>query len=154
MWWRKTTDLFLWALMQRVWTEHLLRLTPKALVEPCIDGSRHPPHAGQKANRCCFSVWVAFPMWRDMQHIVSLRTSATGYRLLFQKCQNFVYQPLHIKHICYRAIGASPQGTGKELACIESGLQMHFASNNKSYYNPSFPTDPLKKISLKLWLKC
>lgn len=90
--------------------------------------------------------WVAFPVWRDMQHTISLRVSAAGYRLLFQKCQNFVYQPLHIKHICYRAVDASPQETGKELAYIESGFHTHFARNNKGYYNPAFPNDPLKKI--------
>ena len=84
-----------------------------------------------------------------MQHIISLRISATGYRLLFQKCQNVVYQPLDIKHICYRAVGASPQETGKELAYIESGFHMHFSRNNKGYCNPAFSDDPSKKF-LKL----
>lgn len=68
----------------------------------------------------------------------------------FSEVSEFVYQPLHIKHICYRAIGASPQETGKELACVESGFHMHFARNNKGYYNPAFPNDPLKKFFLKL----
>ena len=155
MWCKKTTDLLLWALMLSVWTEQLPRLIPKALVDSCMDGSRHPPHTGQKAKCSHFSIWVPLPVWRDVQHTVSLKISATGYRLLFQKCHNVVYQPLHIKHICHRAVTASPQETGKELARIEFGFHMHFARNNKGYHNPAFPNHPLKLIfeTMRLWLR-
>lgn len=134
VWRRKPTDLFLQ--VQSAWTEHLLTLTPKALGDPCMGGTRHPPHAGQKASPWHFSIWTAFLVSRDGQHTASLRSSAPGFRLLFHKCQNVVFQSSHRNWVCYRAISASPPETGKELGCIEYALHMHLLGITKAILVP------------------